>query len=226
MKSNLPYHDKVSVWSSHSLIAKQIRSLPAQSRVLDVGTASGTLARMCQNRSLRFFGIEPNKEWAAIASPLYEQLWIESIVDMQGDSLTGYDAVVLADVLEHLPEPQAVLQKLVDSQLTGSRFFISVPNVANLWLRLKLLMGRFDYTERGILDRTHLRFFTRKTICNMVKETGVEIISLQVTPIPLELVSPFFAVLPGKWLHALLANLTSFLPSLLGYQFIIGARKR
>lgn len=226
MKSNLPYHDKASVWSSHSLIAKQIRSLPDQSRVLDVGTASGTLARMCQSRSLRFFGIEPNKEWAAIASPLYEQLWTGSIVDMQGDLLTGYDAVVLADVLEHLPEPQAVLQKLVDSQSAGSLFFISVPNVANLWIRLNLLMGRFDYAERGILDRTHLRFFTRKTISTMVKETGAEIISLQATPIPLELVSSFFAVPPGRWLHALLAALTSLLPTLLGYQFIIGARKK
>lgn len=225
MKSNLPYHDKASAWSSHSLIAKQIHFLPAHSKVLDVGTASGTLARMCLNRSLRLFGIEPNEEWAGMASPLYEKIWVGSIVDIEGEPLFGYDAVVLGDILEHLSDPQAVLQKLVNIQSSGCLFLISIPNIANIWIRFNLLLGRFDYTDRGILDRTHLRFFTRKTLVTMVKQTGLEITSIQVTPIPLELVSPFFSTSLGQWLYALLASLTHLLPSLLGYQFIVGARK-
>lgn len=160
-----------------------------------------------------------------MASPLYEKIWVGSIVDIEGEPLFGYSAVVLGDILEHLSDPQAVLQKLVNIQSSGCLFLISVPNIANIWIRFNLLLGRFDYTDRGILDRTHLRFFTRKTLVTMVKQTGLEITSIQVTPIPLELVSPFFSTSLGQWLYALVASLTHLLPTLLGYQFIVGARK-
>ncbi len=225
MISNLPYHDKPSPWSSHSIIAKHLDALPAQSKILDVGTASGTLARICQNNSLRLFGIEPNVTWAQMASALYEKIWACSVEEMEEESLREYNAVVLGDVLEHMSAPEVVLQKLVRLQSSGTLFIISVPNVANLWVRLNLLIGRFDYADRGILDRTHLRFFTRKTFLALVKNSGLEIITTQVTPIPLELVSKFFVSPPGKLVHAALASLTSWLPTLLGYQFIVKARK-
>jgi 2-polyprenyl-3-methyl-5-hydroxy-6-metoxy-1,4-benzoquinol methylase len=225
MTSALPYVDKPSPWSSHSLIAGFLKKLPPQSRVLDIGTASGTLARMCREHSLRIFGVEPNPDWARIASPLYEKIYLGSIQDVEEEFLKGYDVVVLGDVLEHLPMPEAILQKLVNLQSPASLFIISVPNIANIWVRLSLLMGNFEYAERGILDRTHLRFFTRKTLLAMLNMTGLEIMTIQVTSIPLELVSPFFLSLPGRWFHALFAQLTSLLPTLLGYQFVVKARK-
>ena len=225
MTPNLPYLDKPSRWSSHSLIAARLNALPAQNKILDVGTASGTLARMCQNNSLRLFGVEPNPEWARIATPLYEKIWVGYIDDIGDELLKGYNAVVLGDVLEHLSTPETVLQKLAAFQGSNSVFMISVPNIANLWVRLNLLFGRFDYTDRGILDKTHLRFFTRKTLITMLKNVGLEIVSIQVTPIPLELVSKFFVSTPGKFLHAAFARLTSLFPTLLGYQFIVEARK-
>lgn len=223
--SDLPYQDKPSPWSSHSRIAAVIEALPARSRVLDVGTASGMLARRSGNKFLRFFGIEAVKEWAEIAAPHYEKLWTCSFDDAPEEALRGYDAVVLGDVLEHMSAPDTALKRLAGLQAPGCTFIISVPNVANLWVRLNLLMGRFDYAERGIMDRTHLRFFTRKTLSAMVKETGLEILSIHVTPIPLELVSPFFSSGFGKVLHSAFAGLTSLLPTLLGYQFILEAKK-
>lgn len=225
MTVTLPYHDKPSAWSSHSLIASRLKVLPAQSKVLDVGAASGTLARMCQNKNLRLFGVEPNPAWAQMASPLYEKMWTCSISDLDESLSSGYDAIVLGDILEHLPNPEIILQKLVDHQPRGARFLISVPNIANIWIRLSLLLGRFDYADRGIMDRTHLRFFTRKTLIQMVRNSGLEIVSLQVTPIPLELVSRYFVTFPGRLFHAALARVTSWLPSLLGYQFVVEARK-
>ncbi len=226
MTANLPYHDKPSVWSSHSIIASHLNALPAQSKVLDVGAASGTLARMCQNKTLRLFGVEPNPIWAQMASPMYEEMWVCSISDLEEGALSGYDVVVFGDILEHLPTPEIVLQQLVEYQAPGARFIISVPNVANLWVRLNLLLGRFEYGDRGILDRTHLHFFTRKTLVDMVENAGLEILSIQATPIPLELVSNFFLNPLGRWIHALLAKCTSLLPSLLGYQFVVDARKQ
>ncbi len=223
--SESPYQDKPSMWSSHSQIATCIALLPQNSRILDVGTASGMLARRSENKSLRFFGIEAVPEWAEIAKPFYENLWVCSFELAPEEALQGYDAVVLGDVLEHMPAPASSLKKLVNLQPAGCRFLISVPNIANLWVRLNLLMGNFDYTDRGILDQTHLRFFTRKTLIAMVKKAGLEIISIKVTPIPLELVSPFFTSRLGSALHSFFAGLTSLMPTLLGYQFIVEAKK-
>lgn len=222
---SLPYQDKPSPWSSHSRIAALLEVLPASSMILDVGTASGMLARGSRNSSLRFFGVEANAEWAAIALPFYEKLWVCSFDDASDESLRGYNAIVLGDVLEHMPAPEIALNRLVGLQPSGSLFVISVPNVANLWVRLNLLLGHFDYAERGILDRTHLRFFTRKTLSALVKGAGLDITSIQATPIPLELISPFFAAPLGKLLHSALAAFTSILPTLLGYQFIVEAKK-
>jgi 2-polyprenyl-3-methyl-5-hydroxy-6-metoxy-1,4-benzoquinol methylase len=200
--------------------------LPDQSKVLDVGTASGTLARMCGDKPLRLFGVEPNADWVKLASPLYEKIWVGDIDEIEDANLEGYDVVVLGDVLEHLPDPERILKKLAGKQPAASLFIISVPNIANLWVRLNLLIGRFDYTDRGILDRTHLRFFTRKSLTAMVQNAELEIISMQVTPIPLELLSNFFSSSLGRVLHAMLAQCTSWFPTLLGYQFIVEARKR
>ncbi|MGE5374130.1 MAG: class I SAM-dependent methyltransferase [Bacteroidota bacterium] len=226
MKSKLPYLDKPSPWSSHSIIAAQLQALPDQSKVLDVGTASGTLARMCMEKPLHLFGVEPNADWAQIASPLYERIWIGSIDEIGKDCLAGYDAIILGDILEHLPNPEQVLQKLIEHQPEDCLFMISVPNIANLWVRLNLMIGRFDYADRGILDRTHLRFFTRKSLVAMVENAGLRILSIRATPIPLELISNFFNTSPGRFLYGLLARCTALMPTLLGYQYIVEARKR
>ena len=223
--SNNPYQDKPSPWSSHSRISSLINSLPPQSKVLDVGTASGMLARRSENKTLRFFGIEAVQEWASVASPHYEKLWVCTFDDAPDEALKGYNAIVLGDVLEHMAAPDMALKKLAALQSSGCRFIISVPNIANFWVRVNLLFGRFDYAERGIMDRTHLRFFTRKTLRAMVQEAGLEILSMQVTPIPLELISSFFTTAPGRPIHAMFAWITSLLPTLLGYQFIVEARK-
>jgi len=225
MPSQLPYQDKPSRWSSHSLIAARLHSIPAKSKVLDVGTASGMLARMCEDHSHRLFGVEPNPEWAQIASPLYENIWVGYINDMDDESLKDYDAVVSADILEHLSAPETTLQKLVSLEGSNCTFLISMPNIANLWVRINLLFGRFDYTDLGILDRTHLRFFTRKTQIAMVNKAGLGIASIQVTSIPLELISSYFVSSPGKIIHSIFAKLTFLFPTLLGYQFIVEARK-
>lgn len=222
---NNPYQDKPSPWSSHSQISAIIEALPDHSKVLDVGTASGMLARRSENQSLKFFGIEAVKDWADMAAPFYEKLWVCTFEDAPEEALHGYDAVVLGDVLEHMANPDAALKKLVSLQPSGCTFIISVPNIANLWVRLSLLFGRFDYAERGIMDRTHLRFFTRKTIRALVHDAGLEILSIKVTPIPLELVSAFFTTSVGRFFHASFAGLTSLLPTLLGYQFIVKAKK-
>jgi hypothetical protein len=102
---------------------------------------------------------------------------------------------------------------------------VSVPNIANIYIRLTLLLGRFDYSERGLLDKTHLRFFTRKTARKLLESNGYSIVEEQETVIPLELVlgwSPDNLVM--KALNRLLAGLTWLFPGLFGYQIMCVAR--
>ncbi len=218
------YQDKHSPWSSHSRILAHLETLPENSKVLDVGTATGMLARRSQ-RQMRFFGIEAVPEWAQTASPYYEKMWNCTLETATEEILSGYDAVVFGDVLEHLSEPNLALKRIIGLQPSGCKFIISVPNVANILVRLSLLFGHFDYAERGILDRTHLRFFTYKTFISLLKEAGLDILCIHVTPIPLELVSPFFSTSVGRFLYAIFAHVTFLLPTLMGFQFVAETRK-
>jgi 2-polyprenyl-3-methyl-5-hydroxy-6-metoxy-1,4-benzoquinol methylase len=146
--------------------------------------------------------------------------------ETKDEFIQGHQVVICADILEHTPDPSNELHRLVCLQPSRSVFFISVPNIANIWVRLNLLFGRFNYTDRGILDRTHLRFFTRSTITQMISTAGLEIEKIVPTPIPLHLVHHFFdhAAL-GRWFYWLLNKMTQAVPTLLGYQFVVYAKK-
>jgi hypothetical protein len=96
-----------------------------------------------------------------------------------------------------------------------------------LWVRLHLLAGRFEYADRGILDRTHLRFFTRRTFVALLAEAGLEVEEFAVTPVPLPLVVP--ERLHGPWLdrlHAVSAAASRMWRSGLAYQFVAICRPR
>ena len=135
--------------------------------------------------------------------------------------------MILADVLEHLSDPDSTLDRVVSLQQPDCLILISVPNVANIWVRLNLLFGHFEYSERGILDRTHLRFFTRSSFLRLLEQCDLEYKQFQATPIPLNIVHPFFGTNPiGKFLHHVLAVVTQGFPTLLGYQFVVLAKKR
>lgn len=221
-----PYVDKTDPWSSHSRTRAWLEEVPAGARVLDVGTASGTLARLCRDLPLAFYGLEPSPEWAEQARPYYQALRCTTLEEAPAGFLANYDVVVCNDVLEHMAEPAKALERLLALQQPGCVFIATVPNVANLWIRLQLLGGRFDYADRGILDRTHLRFFTRRTFCALLTRVGLTIVALEATPIPLGLVHPFFArTAGGRGLQRLLAYWTRVWPTLLGYQFAALARK-
>lgn len=221
-----PYQDKPDPWSSHSVIAAQLEYFPKGTRILDIGTASGTIGRICNGKDFILHGIEPVVEWAKVSRPYYAELLTQELQQTPDSFLTGQDVVICADVLEHMPDPDLQLKRLVTLQSEGSRFIISIPNNANLWIRLNLLFGNFDYTDRGILDKTHLRFFTQRTAKQMIVASGLKVLKIIPTPIPLPLVHPFFKDSAlGIGLHRLLANLTKILPRLLGYQFVFIATK-
>lgn len=218
------YVEKLDPWSSHSIIYGWLSTCPAGTRVLDVGTASGMVGRRFAEIGWVLKGVEFQPEYAAAARQYYSDFYQGSITDAPDAFLEGQEVVICADILEHTPDPQAVLTRLVQLQRPDGQFILSVPNVANLWVRLNLLFGKFDYTENGILDRTHLRFFTKKTFLQLVDRSGLKIEELRFTPVPLPLVNAFFEKNAfGRLLHTGLARLTNLFPTLLAYQFVARA---
>jgi 2-polyprenyl-3-methyl-5-hydroxy-6-metoxy-1,4-benzoquinol methylase len=163
MDAEYPYKEKRNRWSSHSVIAEMLEGLPRGTRVLDVGVASGMLASLCAGRGYVMRGVEPNPVNLAGSPHLYSELSTQSLEQTSDEFLAGHGAVVCGDVLEHLVFPEYQLIRLASLQDTKCRFIVSVPNITNLWIRLNLLLGKFEYTDRGILDRTHLHFYTRKS---------------------------------------------------------------
>jgi len=221
MKSSNPYVIKKDPWSSHSQILKWLHSIPGKKKIIEVGVAEGILGKLDQNRDYRLIGIEINEHWANQAKNYYDQIIVGDIQTVDENLFTASDCVILADVLEHLPDPQSTLHRISGSIPFGSSIILSVPNVANIWVRVNLLFGKFNYTERGILDKTHLRFFTRSTFIRMINEANLNLVDLKYTPIPLSLVHPFFSNNPiGSLIANLLNIITKLFPTLFSFQMM------
>ncbi len=214
------YSEKQEPGSSHDLLRKWFSGRPVGLRVLDVGTADGTLGKMLAGTGCEIVGIEPEALWAEAARPFYQDIFIGRLEDVPADFLAGKDVIVCADVLEHLPDPDVQLSRIVQLQNPETIFLICVPNVANFWIRLQLLMGRFEYTERGILDRTHLRFFTFSSFVELLTTSRLKPRKITPTPIPISLIFPrFFHTSLGKIIQKIVCRLTIWFPRILGYQF-------
>jgi 2-polyprenyl-3-methyl-5-hydroxy-6-metoxy-1,4-benzoquinol methylase len=147
------------------------------SRVLDVGCASGYLAALLTARGCSVVGVERDPKAAAAAAPHCAEVILGDI-EAPADRVripSGFDYVIIGDVLEHLVDPWSALSFLRGLLSPGGLVILSVPNVAAWPVRLGLLSGRFEYTDTGLLDRTHLRFFTRKSAHELAHGAGFEI---------------------------------------------------
>jgi 2-polyprenyl-3-methyl-5-hydroxy-6-metoxy-1,4-benzoquinol methylase len=222
-----PYQFKISdPYSSHSLI---LSLLPQRGngRVLDVGAAHGYLAAMLRQRGFCVTGIESDPVLAAEAAKRCDEIYVADLDGRLPGFDRQFDVILYGDVLEHLKDPMTVLKTLSQSLRPEGIVIVSLPNIANIYVRLNLLMGRFDYADRGILDRTHLHFFTRKSFRSFLDEAGLEVLRLTATPIPLPLVVP--ERFHGRLLaitHSANAWMARCWMTMFGYQFVAVARMR
>jgi len=149
--------------------------------VVDVGCASGALgAALKRSRpGLQVRGIEPVKAQADRAKLVLD----DAVGGRAEDPLPAHwpqpDCVIFADVLEHLADPWSTLRHWHRILRPGGTIVVSLPNVAHNQVLRGLLRGRWDYEDAGILDRTHLRFFTRETALELLEETGFEVIRFE-----------------------------------------------
>jgi methionine biosynthesis protein MetW len=212
---------------SHELVAELV---PPGATVLDVGCASGYLAdELLARGASAVDGIELDPDEADAARAVCRTVVhgsIESSEVLAQVADGAYDAIVLADVIEHLRAPEDALRGLLPKLRPSGCVVLSVPNVAHWSVRLSLLRGRFRYEETGLLDRTHLRFFTRETLRELIESVGLAVereeIAFREVPDP-----DTVAALPlaGRSLAGPYTVVARRLAGLLGYQFVIAARR-
>jgi 2-polyprenyl-3-methyl-5-hydroxy-6-metoxy-1,4-benzoquinol methylase len=158
--------------NSHTLMVELIG---ANKRVLDVGCANGYLAKVLVEHGCTVSGVEYDEKAAEQARPLLDQLVVGDLeqLDLVAELGTGrFDVVVFGDVLEHLRDPLPVLRSSRALLAPGGYAVLSIPNVAHGSVRLSLLKGRFDYRPLGLLDSTHIRFFTRDNLKALLRDAG------------------------------------------------------
>lgn len=157
-----------------------IARVPARSDVLDVGTADGSVARVLRGMGCRVWGVELDEESAAAAREVCEEIVVGDVetVDLAASFERRFHVILLLDVLEHLKDPGAALVRARDLLTDDGWIVVSLPNVAHAAVRLQLLEGRFIYTDVGLLDRTHLRFFDRDGVDQLFADAGMRIIDL------------------------------------------------
>jgi len=188
-------------------------------RVLDVGCSSGYLARPLVERGCTVVGIESDPEAAAAARSVCEEVLVGDVEVMALPFENGsFDVVLCGDLIEHLREPEHLLARMRPYLRDRGRLVLSTPNVANWVMRLSLLAGSWRYTERGILDRTHLHLFTRKTLVETLSRAGYAIVEFDFTvPVPL---------LGTPGVERIAHAVGRLRPPLLAYQFVVAAEPR
>ena len=195
------------------------------SRVLDLGTGSGSLGRLLQQRGCRVDGVTLSAAERETAQDGYERL---ELLDLEQPGWErrfepgAYDYVICADVLEHLREPERVLQACRGLLRADGWLLASVPNVAYAGMVLELMHGDWKYGPEGLLDRTHLRFYTRRSFERLLDAEGWQV--ERVEPIDLtwyytEFWTPFDR-LPPAVARYLLAQ-----PDASAYQLVFAARR-
>lgn len=161
-------------------------SASEKKKVLDVGCGRGALAESIERKGYIVWGIENNPEAFLVASRRITRAINADLSNFATieKKLEGnlFDYLIFSDVLEHIYDPFSVLKTYLKFLKNGGKVIISVPNVAVWQNRLGLLFGRFEYVDTGVLDRTHVRFFTFKSAKQLARVAGLSIKKVDYTP--------------------------------------------
>jgi 2-polyprenyl-3-methyl-5-hydroxy-6-metoxy-1,4-benzoquinol methylase len=213
-----PYAFKPSPYSSHGRILQMLEHRPPQ-RILDVGCGPGWLANALRESGHEVTGVDVAEE-----SGVHERMERFVRADLSAglpDELDGdYDVVVAADIVEHLADPSTLLHDMADRVRPGGSVIASVPNIGHWYPRARFTTGRFDYDQRGILDSTHLRFFTRRSFLRLAAEAGLTPTSTSHTGLPLDALGLSDTQPIAGAIGSFDRALVRLWPTLFAYQFV------
>jgi SAM-dependent methyltransferase len=229
MSQPLPPHEryqfKPTIGSSHTWALNQVMQLPTSSRILDVGSGSGAIGRELKERGYAdISAIEVDPGARAFVKDIYREVHA-TLEAYQGKT---YDVILLLDVLEHMPTPEHYIEQLIPYLSESGIIIFSVPNIAHWSIRIPLLFGYFSYTERGLLDKTHLQFFTRARLRKALAHRELSLDAMSVSIEPVELILPRY--LWNNPLYRALAHVRLFiaqlLPGLCGFQILARVKRK
>jgi predicted TPR repeat methyltransferase len=212
--------------SSHRILIDLVRRhSPRGGTLLDLGAAGGELGYALRDQFQRRLGFEFDVDRIGELRGRLDHIVIADLEQVTRLP-ANVDAIVLADIIEHLRDPASLLGLVRQSLARDGRVFVSVPNIANITVRLGLLFGIFEYRERGILDETHLRFYTMRAIKRQIDRAGFRIVAIRGSSIPVRLIIPWMPDFILRLGESLLAATTQLWRSLFAYQIIVVAQPK
>jgi 2-polyprenyl-3-methyl-5-hydroxy-6-metoxy-1,4-benzoquinol methylase len=220
----LRYRDKTSaMYTSHRLALNEVQRI-APATILDLGCGPGFVAEECEKLGAKVTGVDAY-------DPLPGKMSKFCKIDLDRDTVPvdmfDYDAVLLLDVIEHLADPERFLLDLRNRNIATSTVrkspsvILSTPNIAFAAIRLNLLIGRFSYAERGILDITHKRLFTKRALLRTLRDCGYRVEKFIPVPVPFEVVMPNYT---GKFLGRIANAMAQVWPSMFAFQSLVVCR--
>lgn len=178
------YEQKLDERSSHTVLASWVAQRPPR-RLLDLGCSDGRVTEGLRADGVHITGVDVMaSEGVKERIDLFVEADLDHGLPLELDG--PFDAVLAADVLEHVRRPAQLLTQLGEQLAPGASIYVSVPNFGHWYPRLRVLAGRFDYDRRGILDRDHVRFFTRRSFERLVQSAGLSVVRRSATGVPLE----------------------------------------
>jgi SAM-dependent methyltransferase len=220
----LIYTLKPLQWSSHSRLLSLFPAPGNNHRILDVGCGDGYLAAILAERGYSVTGIERQGGFSS-QFPRTVQLVVADLEHGLPPLPGGYDAILCADILEHLRFPDALLRQVRAALAPGGRIVASLPNSGNFWFRLNILLGRFPQDDKGLFDRTHIRFFMWSGWERLFAEAGLRIVHAEPTAVPVSLMVPpaWQASFPVRAAESVFYGLAQIWKTFFAYQFVIVA---
>lgn len=205
------YRDKPAGYfgSSRPDIVALLETGP-QSVILELGCGAGGTGRaaMAAGKAGRYVGIELDEGAGAIAAQHLSQVIVGDVGDIDLGPLAGtFDALIISEVLEHLTDPWTTLERLVRCLKPGGAVFASSPNIAHWQVLKALFLGRFVYVDVGVMDKTHLRWFTPDSYREMFEGAGVAVLEVRaLTPLRWK-ARTFNALTGGRFRHLFIAQI-------------------
>jgi methionine biosynthesis protein MetW len=207
---------------AHSILMSLI---PPGSRVLELGCASGYLSGYMEHGlGCRVTGLDIDPAATVIAATRCSEVYTVDLdapeaLDVAQKS-APYDILLAAAVLEHLKYPERLLRRVGGLLTPGARVIVSLPNVAYWSIRLRLLLGRFDYADYGVMDRTHLHLYTVRSGRALLESQGWQVENVYCAG------SAIQNILAALARRARWKSVPAILPGLLGYELIYVASSR